>query len=139
MARGTPAASSPTTATPPTGALKRSTSSTQNMKNQKSILGFFQKSSPSTPSTARNAEPASSPAERVSEQRRGSAKGAAERKKSVPKFKQELEPVPSSDLVIPEEDEQGDNAQVRSAESSVLSGLTTNTRCIRRARMAKLN
>ncbi|RAK86781.1 DNA mismatch repair protein Msh6 [Aspergillus costaricaensis CBS 115574] len=111
MARGTPAASSPTTATPPTGALKRSTSSTQNMKNQKSILGFFQKSSPSTPSTARNAEPASSPAERVSEQRRGGAKGAAERKKSVPKFKQELEPVPSSDLVIPEEDEQGDNTQ----------------------------
>ncbi|KAL7656638.1 DNA mismatch repair protein msh6 [Aspergillus niger] len=111
MARGTPAASSPTTATPPTGALKRSTSSTQNMKNQKSILGFFQKSSPSTPSTARNAEPASSPAERVSEQRRGSAKGAAERKKSVPKFKQELEPVPSSDLAIPEEDEQEDNAQ----------------------------
>ncbi|GKZ20743.1 DNA mismatch repair protein msh6 [Aspergillus brasiliensis] len=111
MARGTPAASSPTTATPPPGALKRSTSSTQNMKNQKSILGFFQKSSPSTPSTARNAEPASSPAERVSEQRRGSAKGAAERKKSVPKFKQELEPVPSSDLVVPEEDEQGDDAQ----------------------------
>ncbi|PYH36319.1 mismatch repair ATPase MSH6 [Aspergillus neoniger CBS 115656] len=111
MARGTAAASSPTTATPPTGALKRSTSSTQNMKNQKSILGFFQKSSPSTPSTARNAEPASSPAERISEQRRGGAKGAAERKKSVPKFKQELEPVPSSDLVIPEEDEQDDNAQ----------------------------
>ncbi|RAL05952.1 mismatch repair ATPase MSH6 [Aspergillus ibericus CBS 121593] len=111
MARGTPAVSSPTTATPASAALKRSTSSTQNMKNQKSILGFFQKSSPSTPSTARNAEPASSPAERVSEQRRGGAKGAAERKKSVPKFKQELEPVPSSDLVIPEEDEQEDNTQ----------------------------
>ena len=127
MARGTPAASSPTTATPPTGALKRSTSSTQNMKNQKSILGFFQKSSPSTPSTARNAEPASSPAERVSEQRRGGAKGAAERKKSVPKFKQELEPVPSSDLVIPEEDEQNDKAQVRFADSGVFSVLTTNS------------
>ncbi|OOF97955.1 hypothetical protein ASPCADRAFT_205221 [Aspergillus carbonarius ITEM 5010] len=111
MARGTPAASSPSAATPPSAALKRSTSSTQNMKNQKSILGFFQKSSPSTPSTARNAEPASSPAERVSEQRRGGAKAVAERKKSVPKFKQDLEPVPSSDLVIPEEDDQADNTQ----------------------------
>lgn len=119
MARGTPAASSPSAATPPSAALKRSTSSTQNMKNQKSILGFFQKSSPSTPSTARNAEPASSPAERVSEQRRGGAKAVAERKKSVPKFKQDLEPVPSSDLVIPEEDDQADNTQVRSRVEGV--------------------
>ncbi|PYH93555.1 DNA mismatch repair protein Msh6 [Aspergillus ellipticus CBS 707.79] len=113
MARGTPAASSPTTATPPSAALKRATSSVQNMKNQKSILGFFQKSSPSTPSTARNAEPASSPAERVSERRGGSAKGAmkTDRKKSVPRFKQDLAPVPSSDLVVPEEDEPLDNTQ----------------------------
>ncbi|KAI9930999.1 hypothetical protein ASPWEDRAFT_34472 [Aspergillus wentii DTO 134E9] len=105
MAKGT-SASSPTTATPPSGALKRATSSAQNMRNQKSILGFFQKSSPSTPSTARNAEPASSPAQRVSESRGASAaaKGSS-KKKSVPKFTQDLTPVPSSDLVIPEEDD----------------------------------
>ncbi|PWY86004.1 DNA mismatch repair protein Msh6 [Aspergillus heteromorphus CBS 117.55] len=113
MARGAPAASSPTTATPPSAALKRSTSSAQNMKNQKSILGFFQKSSPSTPSSARKAEPVSSPAERASELRGGSVKGAVkpERKKSVPRFKQDLPPVPSSDLVVPEEEDQGDNTQ----------------------------
>lgn len=106
MAKGAPAASSPTTATPPSGALKRTTSSAQNMRSQKSILGFFQKSSPSTPSTARNAEPASSPAQRASEQRTSSAsKGAA--KKSVPEFS-DLTPVPSSDLPIPEEEEEED-------------------------------
>ena len=44
MAKGTPA-NSPATATP---ALLRSTSNTQNLKNQKSLLGFFQK----TPNTA---------------------------------------------------------------------------------------
>ncbi|GMF72340.1 unnamed protein product [Aspergillus oryzae] len=75
------------------------------MKNQKSILGFFQKSSPSTPSTARNAEPASSPAQRVSEQR-GAARGSvkSDKKKSLPQLS-DLSPVPSSDLVEPEEDE----------------------------------
>lgn len=111
MARGPPA-SSPPTATPPSGALKRSTSSTQNMKNQKSILGFFQKSSPSTPSTARNAGPASSPAQRASEQRsaNGSAKG--DKKKSAPKFSQDLAPVPSSDLVVPEEEDEEKKARV---------------------------
>ncbi|KAK2792354.1 DNA mismatch repair protein msh6 [Onygenales sp. PD_10] len=57
--------------TPTTRVLKKTTSSTQNMKNQRSILGFFQKSSPSTapPSSApRNTpsqEPASSPAQRA--------------------------------------------------------------------------
>ncbi len=47
MARGDadPAASLPATPIP---ALKKSTSSTQNMKNQKTLFGFFQK----TPSTA---------------------------------------------------------------------------------------
>ncbi|KAF7597240.1 DNA mismatch repair protein msh6 [Aspergillus hancockii] len=104
MARGPPTSSSPT-ATPATGALKRSTSSTQNMRNQKSILGFFQKSSPSTPSIARNAEPASSPAQRASE-KRGVATGTvkAEKKKSIPQFS-DLSPVPSSDLVVPEEED----------------------------------
>ncbi|KAF9888783.1 DNA mismatch repair protein msh6 [Aspergillus nanangensis] len=107
MTKGTPAASSPTTATPP-GALKRSTSSTQNMRNQKSILGFFQKSSPSTPSTARNGGPASSPAERAaSASRSGIANG--DKKRSAPKFSQDLAPVPSSDLVVP--DEEDDNTE----------------------------
>ncbi|KAB8070177.1 muts domain V-domain-containing protein [Aspergillus leporis] len=104
MPRGPPASSSPT-ATPASGALKRSTSSTQNMRNQKSILGFFQKSSPSTPSTARNAEPASSPAQRASE-KRGVAKSTvkAEKKKSILQFS-DLSPMPSSDLVVPEEED----------------------------------
>lgn len=111
MARGAGAASSPTTGTPPSGALKRSTSSTQNMKNQRSILGFFQKSSPLTPSGTRNADPASSPAERASEKREAnSGKATSKSEKSVPRFTQNLTPVPSSDLVVPEEDE--DKTQV---------------------------
>ncbi|PLN82957.1 DNA mismatch repair protein Msh6 [Aspergillus taichungensis] len=105
MAKGPSEATSPTTATPPSAALKRTTSSTQNMKSQKSILGFFQKSSPSTPSAAKSREPASSPAERVSAQRgAGSAKSVA-KKRSVPQFTKDLPPVPSSDLVVPEEEE----------------------------------
>lgn len=104
-------ASSPT-ATPP-AALKRTTSSTQNMKNQKSILGFFQKSSPATPSNDKPREPASSPAQRAGEQR------ATNTVKPTPKrnfssFAQDLNPVPSSDLPIPEEDEEnGDKVKVR--------------------------
>ncbi|GES62455.1 DNA mismatch repair protein msh6 [Aspergillus terreus] len=116
MARGPPA-SSPPTATPPSGALKRSTSSTQNMKNQKSILGFFQKSSPSTPSTARNAGPASSPAQRASEQRSANGSANGDKKKSVPKFSQDLAPVPSSDLVVPEEEDEEKNARESPSES----------------------
>ncbi|KAE8152629.1 DNA mismatch repair protein Msh6 [Aspergillus avenaceus] len=119
MARGPPASSSPA-ATPPSGVLKRSTSSTQNMKNQKSILGFFQKSSPSTPSTARNAEPASSPAQRASEQREAASnKGSvkSEKKRSFPKLS-DLSPVPSSDLIEPEEEDYNDSAQVTSLETS---------------------
>ena len=117
MAKGTPAASSPTTATPPSGALKRTTSSSQNMRSQKSILGFFQKSSPSTPSAAaRRAEPASSPAERVSEQRGANATretSKTPKPKKAPKFSQDLTPVPSSDLVGPvEEEEKEANGQV---------------------------
>lgn len=82
------------------------------MKNQRSILGFFQKSSPSTPSGARNVEPASSPAERASEKRETNASKATSKseKKSVPRYTQNLTPVPSSDLVVPEEDE--DKTQV---------------------------
>ncbi|KAL3485624.1 muts domain V-domain-containing protein [Aspergillus germanicus] len=100
MAKGQPA-SSPPAATP----LKKSTSSTQNMKNQKSILGFFQKSSPSTPST-RNAEPASSPAQRASESRPSTVRREARSAKVAPKFTQDLTPVPSSDLgLIDEEDD----------------------------------
>ncbi|KAJ5280770.1 DNA mismatch repair protein msh6 [Penicillium angulare] len=113
-------ASSPT-GTPPSTALKRTTSSTQNMKNQKSILGFFQKSSPATPSSTKAREPASSPAQRASEQRSASTKKTpGTQKRSFSSFAQDLSPVPSSDLPVPEEDEddgddvktKGDNAQV---------------------------
>ncbi|CRG88135.1 DNA mismatch repair protein msh6 [Talaromyces islandicus] len=95
MARGSGAASSPSAAATP--ALKRSTSSTQNMKNQRSILGFFQKSSPSTPSAAtRNAEPASSPTQRAA-----AGKSSAKAKSAV----QNLTPVPSSDVIEPDEED----------------------------------
>ncbi|KAL4763730.1 mismatch repair ATPase MSH6 [Aspergillus foveolatus] len=94
MAKG-PLASSPPAATP----LKRSNSSTQNMKNQKSILGFFQKSSPSTPST-RNGEHASSPAQRAAESVKRDEKSA----KIASKFTQDLPPVLSSELGIPDDD-----------------------------------
>ncbi|CBF85409.1 hypothetical protein AN1708.2 [Aspergillus nidulans FGSC A4] len=94
MAKG-PLASSPPAATP----LKRSNSSTQNMKNQKSILGFFQKSSPSTPST-RNGEHASSPGQKAAESVKRDEKSA----KIASKFTQDLPPVPSSELGIPDDD-----------------------------------
>lgn len=103
MAKGS--ASSPT-ATPPPAALKRTSSSTQNMKNQKSILGFFQKSSPAAPSDEKSREPASSPAQRVSEQR-GANGVKSTQKRSFSSFAQDLSPVPSSDLPIPDEEENG--------------------------------
>lgn len=103
-------ASSPT-GTPPSTALKRTTSSTQNMKNQKSILGFFQKSSPATPSSAKPREPASSPAQRASEQRTAStSKQTSTQKRSFSSFAQDLSPVPSSDLPVPDEEDEQDDA-----------------------------
>ncbi|KAJ5631470.1 DNA mismatch repair protein msh6 [Penicillium longicatenatum] len=100
-------ASSPT-GTPPSTALKRTTSSTQNMKSQKSILGFFQKSSPATPSSAKPREPASSPAQRASENRGASAtkQTPGTQKRSFSSFAADLSPVPSSDLPVPDEDEE---------------------------------
>lgn len=98
-------ASSPTATPPPPAPLKRTSSSTQNMKNQKSILGFFQKSSPATPSDQKNREPASSPAQRASEQR-GASGVKSTQKRSFSSFAQDLSPVPSSDLPIPDEDEE---------------------------------
>ena len=65
------------------------------MKSQRSILGFFQKSSPSTPSGARNAEPASSPAQRASEQRDASTVKTQKRQRES---SIDLPPVPSSDF-----------------------------------------
>lgn len=109
MAKGD--ASSPTGT--PSSALKRTTSSAQNMKSQKSILGFFQKSSPATPSSvkAKPREPASSPAQRASEQRNASASATKPKeKRSFSSFAQDLTPVPSSDLPIPDEDEENVNA-----------------------------
>ena len=104
MAKGS--ASSPT-ATPP-AALKRTSSSAQNMKNQKSILGFFQKSSPATSSNGKPREPASSPAQRAGEARGASAVKPTP-KRNFSSFAQDLTPVPSSDLPVPEEDEENGN------------------------------
>ncbi|PGH10333.1 DNA mismatch repair protein MSH6 [Blastomyces parvus] len=62
--------------TPNARILNKSTPSTQNMKSQKSILGFFQKSSPSTSATSpahrndANQEPVSSPAQRAASDRK---------------------------------------------------------------------
>ncbi|KAJ5225244.1 DNA mismatch repair protein msh6 [Penicillium chermesinum] len=120
MAKG--AESSPA-ATPPS-VLKRATPSTQNMKNQKSILGFFQKSSPGTPKTGKNQEPASSPAQRASENRGGSPVKQTQ-KRSFSSFAQDLTPVPSSDLPVPDEDEENSNdlkqAESRNAQDSTMS------------------
>jgi DNA mismatch repair protein MSH6 len=83
------------------------------MKNQKSILGFFQKSSPAAPSNDKPREPASSPAQRAGEQRGVSAVKPTP-KRSFSSFAQDLTPVPSSDLPIPEDDEENaDKVKVR--------------------------
>lgn len=108
-------ASSPPASSP---ALKRATPNTQNMRSQKSILGFFQKSSPATPSSNRTREPASSPAQRASEKHGGSAAKPTpkDQKRSFSSFAQDLSPVPSSDLPIPEEEEEkGNDVKVDSA------------------------
>ncbi|KAJ5778178.1 DNA mismatch repair protein msh6 [Penicillium odoratum] len=109
-------ASSPT-ATPPSTALKRTTSSTQNMKSQKSILGFFQKSSPATPSSAKPREPASSPAQRASEKRGASAskQTPGAQKRSFSSFAADLSPVPSSDLPVPDEEEEDAAVKTKAA------------------------
>src|SRR5436190_20520869 len=105
--------------TPNSRILKKSTSTSQNAKNQKSILGFFQvKSSPSTPPNVRvnaRAEPISSPAQRAFEHhthgRAGPpSRGAALNPTWVRKNKnggvgQNLSPAPSSDVVEPDADE----------------------------------
>lgn len=116
-----PSASSPSAASSP--ALKRATPSTQNMRSQKSILGFFQKSSPATPSSNRTREPASSPAQRASEKRSESAVKPTpkEQKRSFSSFAQDLSPVPSSDLPVPDEEE--DNGSVLKVYSSGVSCL----------------
>lgn len=99
--------------TPNTRALKKSSSSTQNSKTQKSILGFFQvKSSP--PQGNASQEPASSPAQRASETqsrasgRTGSiAKGsntAKSRNGQSSHSPQTLTPVPSNDVLENDED-----------------------------------
>jgi DNA mismatch repair protein MSH6 len=76
------------------------------MKNQKSILGFFQKSSPSTPSGKQNTEPASSPAQRASERRaEGRTNGSSKTSKSTVRTSQDLTPMLSSDLIDVDEDE----------------------------------
>ncbi|CAG8228648.1 unnamed protein product [Penicillium olsonii] len=105
MAKGS--ASSPPASSP---ALKRATPNTQNMRSQKSILGFFQKSSPATPSSNRVREPASSPAQKAAERGGSAVKGTPkDQKRSFSSFAQDLSPVPSSDLPIPDEEEESGN------------------------------
>jgi DNA mismatch repair protein MSH6 len=118
-------ASSPPASSP---ALKRATPNTQNMRSQKSILGFFQKSSPATPSANRTREPASSPAQRAAEQRGGSAAKPTpkDQKRSFSSFAQDLSPVPSSDIPVPDdEEESGNGVKVSSREVYCLSASLT--------------
>jgi hypothetical protein len=105
--------------TPSSRILNKSTPTSQNAKNQKSILGFFQvKSSPSTPSGARgnaSAEPISSPAHRASESQSRSRAGPTSRGVALNSTRtarnknvgvgQNLSPAPSSDVVEPDADE----------------------------------
>lgn len=77
------------------------------MKNQKSILGFFQKSSPATPSNDRSREPISSPAQRASEQH-GATTVKLDQKTSFSSFAQDLTPISSSDLPVSEDEEERD-------------------------------
>lgn len=93
--------------------------------NQKSILGFFQKSSPSTPPASRSVEPASSsPAQRASEgsvENKGSSKSKKngkgnDNKTSTPKFQGNLTPIPSSDFVGPEEEEEEEDVEKEEKE-----------------------
>ncbi|EPS30639.1 hypothetical protein PDE_05591 [Penicillium oxalicum 114-2] len=114
-------------ATPPPAALKRTTSSTQNMKNQKSILGFFQKSSPATPSSNKHREPESSPAQRAGEQRRGSAIKPTP-KRSFSSFAGDLTPVPSSDLPVPDEEEVDGNGTKPTPDESQENAMTPSRR-----------
>ncbi|EER45184.1 conserved hypothetical protein [Histoplasma capsulatum H143] len=97
--------------TPDVRILKKSTPSTQNMKSQKSILGFFQKSSPSasaaSPARRNDAsqEPVSSPAQRAASNQKSHKKPEPKlprslntgRNKTVTSSGQSITPVPSSD------------------------------------------
>ncbi|OJD19919.1 hypothetical protein AJ78_00113 [Emergomyces pasteurianus Ep9510] len=110
--------------TPSSRILKKSTPSTQNMKSQKSILGFFQKSSPSTsaasPVRRKDAgqEPVSSPAQRAASDQKFRKNPVSRlgtdpsrslnigENKSVASSGQSITPVPSSDAAgYDEEDE----------------------------------
>jgi DNA mismatch repair protein MSH6 len=93
MAKVTPSASAstPTTSTP---ALKKSTSSTQNMKNQKTLHGFFQKT-PNAGSTASTLPERSSAASKTT--------GSLKSKLLARTPSSQLTPAPSSDG--PEEQE----------------------------------
>ncbi|PGH14078.1 hypothetical protein AJ80_06082 [Polytolypa hystricis UAMH7299] len=96
--------------TPTSRVLKKSASSTQNMKQQKSILGFFQaKSSPSVPSASQgnaSQEPTSSPAQRASRNlTRNGPIGARLGVNRASTVTQNLTPTPSSDLPDHEQEE----------------------------------
>lgn len=91
----------------PTPALKKSTSSTQNMKNQKSILGFFQAKTPGSNLTPSRLPERPTP----STQRNGSAKGLTKKLLSKSESTQSLTPAPSSDAVDPDEADEDEEMQ----------------------------
>jgi len=106
MAKGTPSASA-STPVASTSALKKSTSSTQNMKNQKTLHGFFQKT-PNTASTPLTLPERSSAAPRTISSLKSKMLGRTPNS--------QLTPTPSSDG--PEEQENTPN-KTAMKESSV--------------------
>jgi len=111
MARDNARAAAPLPATP-TPALKKSTSNTQNMKNQKTLLGFFQK----TPNTASSA---SSLPESLSAVAR---KKPMLQKKSVLRHSgSHITPTPSSDAL--DEDDNTPECNVSKESSRSRKGL----------------
>ena len=107
--------------TPKPRVLKKSTPNTQNMKQQRSILGFFQpKSSPTTPKSSQAAstnaqEPESSPAAAIVNRKPHSGTPTTSKAKywgGKNDSASSLTPAPSSDMVEPEEDNQHTPARV---------------------------
>jgi hypothetical protein len=100
------AAQSPATPTP---ALKKSTSSTQNTKNQKTLLGFFQKT-PNTASSTSTLPDRPSPASRK--------KGGLQARSFVHANSSQITPVPSSDALDEDDNSAQQNVSKESSRST---------------------
>lgn len=114
MAKGNSASQS-SPAGPP-ASLKHSDSGSQNSKNQKSILGFFQKKSTNGSLPPLTADAASSPSKTIETTKRLVKRPAVRRTSS-----QTLTPAPSSDAA--EAPNQDDTMQDRVHEKLVVKGL----------------